>query len=99
MSMFYKLDDDKRVVPCEMMEHVDFMMRGDHVLWQEERSHEMVSTCFLGLNGGFNRGDGIPAHMFETMHFPGNESRRCSTYEEAKEQHGEMVAEFFEEVT
>lgn len=89
---FYKCIDGE-LIECELMEWAQWMEAGDHVLWQqsyERDKSEIVSTSFLGFehSGG----------MFETMHFPGNELRRCHTYEGAKEQHHEMVIEWLKDV-
>lgn len=50
-----------------------------------------ISTVFFGLN--HNWGEGPPL-LFETMVFDGpldKERRRCSTWEEAEQQHADMV--------
>lgn len=49
-----------------------------------------VSTVFLGLDHSFGRG---PPMLFETMVFGGpldHECERCSTWEEAEQQHERM---------
>ena len=93
VDMFYKLDDNNEPVPCGLDEWTASFGGLKHILWRDhyERDEtEMVSTIFLGLAhaGG----------MFETMHFPGNELRRCETYERAEKQHQEMVAEWIKDV-
>jgi len=51
-----------------------------------------VSTVFLGLDHNYGEG---PPHIFETMVLDdrghGYTMARCSTYEEAEEQHRQMV--------
>jgi hypothetical protein len=53
-----------------------------------------VSTVFIGLNYNFFRPDGPPL-IFETMIFGGEHDgfqQRCSTWEDAEEQHEEALA-------
>ena len=55
----------------------------------------LVSTIFLGIDHNF--GDGPPL-LFETMIFGGTEDsyqERCSTWEEAEEQHKKACAVAF----
>ena len=101
MARFYKLKN-KEIVPCGLMEWAETMGRGDHILWHNQYlldRAELVSTVFVGHCQTFDVEDGaIPPNMFESMHFPGNESRSCSTYDEAEKQHQEMVAEWLKDV-
>lgn len=64
---------------------------GDEVDKRRVQYHEKdgisVSTVFLGLNHQFGNG---PPLLFETMIFGGEQDQwqdRCSTWEEAEEQH------------
>lgn len=55
----------------------------------------VVSTVFLALDHRFS-GEGPPI-LFETMVFGGDrhcETRRCSTWDEAIDQHARVVASF-----
>lgn len=95
--MFYKLDEDKNPVPCELDEWVRYQATGKHCLLLAELGDEQVSTVFLGLDSTIY-GSEHPRFMFETMHFPGNECERCSTYAEAELQHQQMVVRFMKDV-
>lgn len=58
-----------------------------------------ISTIFLGLD--YNFGDGPPL-IFETMVFPANswadgDCERCSTYNQAVEQHEKMKTKYNKE--
>ena len=60
-----------------------------------EKDGVEVSTVFLGLNHQYGKGEPL---LFETMVFGGpfdEETERCSTWEEAEQQHREMVEKVF----
>ena len=98
MNMFYRLDENREPVPCDLDEWVEYQAAGDHCLMLEggkNEEDEAVSTVFVGLDNSLGRGT---PQMFETMHFPGNEMMRCSTFAEAEIQHQEMVVRFMKDV-
>lgn len=96
--MYYLLDDDKEVVPTDLMNWARaFGERRGMDKWRVGGTvlpdGGWVSTVFLGLD--YHWGNGPPA-LFETMVFDvGGKSweylERCSTWGEALKQHEEAV--------
>ncbi len=96
--MFYKLDENKNVVPSSMEEWASFINRdsdqnyrhvGDEVV-----NGKRISTVFLGLCHNYNPHSKIPI-VFETMVFnpDGHDSyqTRCATWDEAVKMHETAV--------
>lgn len=74
-------------VACGLMEWAQWIETHERVVKQELIDQVKVSTVFLGLDHQF--GDGPPL-LFETMIFGGPHDgyqERCSTWEQAEEQH------------
>ena len=97
MIKFYILDDNHNVVETDMQTwtlwHQDFNRR---IVEQTRVSDDvLVSTVFL-LGGNHHFFDKGPPLLFETMVFvdgEGGDAWHCATWQEAKEQHAEVVAE------
>ena len=86
----YKLDENKKAVPCTLNEFSDGL--SDRVMKQEAIGEAKVSTVFLGLDHNFMGGEPV---LFETMIFGGKHGgyqKRCSTWEMAEKMHQDAVA-------
>lgn len=95
MSGHYILQG-RAAVPCDLMTWARWLetARDSRIVARTNISEGVtVSTVFLGLDHQW--GAGGPPLIFETMVFGGpNDSleERCSTYDEAEEQHARVVA-------
>ena len=93
--MFYKLDENKNVLPCSMDEYVEqFRDHENHRRVGLDEVHgTTISTVFLCLDHSHG---GTPL-FFETMtfskHASGKDQRRYSTWDEAVAGHAQMVEE------
>ena len=92
--MWYKLDEDKKPVPCSSLD-LDFDHSNRRVANDELEDGSRVSTVFLALDHGF----GGPPLFFETMVFSKDSfrdryCRRYETWEQAEEGHKEILAAF-----
>lgn len=93
--MWYKLDEDKKPVPCLVTE-AGFDSPHRRVAMDKLSDGGRISTVFLSLNHSFGSG---PPLFFETMVF-GKDSyrdiycRRYETWEQAEEGHKEILAAF-----
>jgi len=97
MNLFYKLDENKNVVPATLEEWNDY--------WEERLPHSSkhigdeiindrrISTVFIGLINGFNQKN--EPLLFESMIFDENgvsiSMNRYATYKEAEEGHKKAV--------
>lgn len=97
-SMYYKLDENKNVLPSSLEEWSTFMegrlpTNYRHV-GDETINEYRISTIFIGLCHNFDLFSGIPI-VFETMVFEGEKSdvymERYSTWQEAEEGHKRAV--------
>lgn len=96
--MFYKLDDNKNVIPCsaeewEKLREEMFMNATKHIA-DDEINDKRISTVWLGLDHKFV-GSNKP-HVFETMVFTGDSGiedycERYSTWKEAEEGHQRAI--------
>ena len=89
--LYYKLKGRKVRPVWDIAEWVPYFETADRILQQEKIGTTVVSTVFLGIDHGYMGG---PPLLFETMVFGGpldQEQVRCSTYDEAEEQHEDMV--------
>ena len=96
--MFYKLDENKNVVPSSIEEWSNFIegrlpTNYKHI-GNDIINHKRVSTVFLGLCYNFDPFDNTPI-VFETMVFcsKGHSifQKRYSTYKEAKDGHQQAI--------
>ena len=93
MSDYYVLDENKNPRPATLDEWVamlknDAARRVGNNLVKVGDAEVRVSTIFLGLDHQW--ADGGPPLLFETMVFGGKHDQyqtRCSTWDEAVEQH------------
>ncbi len=96
--MFYKLDENKNVVPSSMEEWSNFIEGhfptnylhvGDDVI-----DGKRISTVFIGLCHSYNLDSNIPI-VFETMVFDKNDhgihQTRYCTWQEAEEGHQKAI--------
>jgi hypothetical protein len=91
--MNYKLDGHKPVAVHDIREWAMWFETADRRVAEDTIDGQRVSTVFLGVDHNFS-GDGPPI-LFETLVFGGpldGEGGRCSTWEEAKEQHWAIVS-------
>jgi hypothetical protein len=96
-SLYFKLDENKKVVPCSMYEFAEQCENpASRIVGQTQLGPYHVSTVFLMLNYGFGGKD----QFFETMiwsekteeeHRFFNYQTRYETYEEALEGHETVV--------
>ena len=107
MIDWYILDDANTPVKVEMLEAAKWLEEATKSRRKQAgrttlESGILVSTVFLGLDHGC--GDGPPL-LFETMAFPKEgdfgelDCERCSTWEQALEQHELMVKKYKETKT
>lgn len=102
--MFYKLDENKKVVLVPREEWEDYNVQ-NHVqkIKQESIENYFISTIFFGLDYNFYD-PGKPPIVFETIIFKDNDlsddtyQNRCSTYEEALQVHEEAKKWLYENV-
>lgn len=96
-SIYYKLDENKNVVPSTMKEWASFI--GDRLptnykhVCDEIVDGKRVSTVFIGLGINFDPHSNVPI-VFETMVFDGGRDiymDRYSTWKEAEEGHKKAV--------
>ncbi len=96
--MYYKLDENKNVVPSSLEEWANFIegrlpTNYKHV-GDDKINGYRVSTVFLGLCHNFGYSDRRPI-VFETMVFDGDRSdiyqERYSTWKEAEEGHQRAI--------
>ena len=96
--MYYKLDENKNVVPSSLEEFTTFIegtfpTNYRHV-GDDTINGYRVSTVFIGICHNFNPCSGVPI-VFETMIFEGDRSdiyiERYSTWKEAEEGHKRAV--------
>jgi hypothetical protein len=96
--MFYKLDENKNVIPSSLEEYKTFIVGelptnykhvGDDII-----NGHRVSTIFLGLCHNYDPFSNIPI-VFETMVFQNDRSdiyqERYSTWKEADEGHKRAI--------
>lgn len=94
----YYLDGHTPVACDNLLEWAQKFDRQNRIVAQTHLPGFFVSTVFLGLDHQW--GDGPPL-LFETMVFKVKDSkrgedidcRRCSTWEQAEQQHSEVVKE------
>ncbi len=90
--------EGKEVVKADLMTWAKWLQdAGDkRIVKQEDVSGKHVSTVFLGLDHSFG---GESPMLFETIVFPSKDNldeeicERCSTWEQAEEQHKRIVGE------
>lgn len=94
MSNFYILDEERKVVPCDLMTWVRYFgSNSRRIGWTRVLDKASVSTIFQGND--FQTGPGGPPLIFETVVFGGHlnrEMNRYSTWDEAVAGHEAMVA-------
>jgi hypothetical protein len=94
MSDHYILggSDGKTPIMCDLMTWARSLEgRGSRIVAKEYVYGSLISTVFLGLDHNYGEG---PPLLFETLVFGGpmdGECRRCTTWQEAEEQHEAMV--------
>ncbi len=96
MSSYYKLDANKKVIPCSMIEWSDqyeeLSKSGTKHVSDDEIDGKRISTVWLGLDHQW--GNGAPI-LFETMVFDpvGKEiyCDRYSTWDESVEGHKKAI--------
>lgn len=94
---WYKLDDNKKVIACTMLESAMEREKRNFIVKQEMIGDIKISTVFLGLDhsmDSFNPPDDHKPIVFETMIFGGEHEdyqMRCSTWDEALLMHQEAV--------
>lgn len=98
MAMYYKLNDDKTVEPCDMetwaKQREEMFCADNKHIRMDIINNKRISTVWLGLNHAWDNGE--PPHIFETMVFEGDDCydiylRRYSTWAEAEEGHKKAV--------
>jgi hypothetical protein len=98
MTIYYKLDENKNVIPSSLEEWSAFIENRfptnyKHV-GNDTINRYRVSTIFIGLCHNFDPCNGVPI-VFETMIFEGGRSdiytERYSTWKEAEEGHQRAV--------
>lgn len=95
--MYYKLDENKNVVPCSLEEWANFIegrlpTNYFHV-GNEIINEKRISTIFLGLCHNYDPFSHVPI-VFETMVFDnrrGIYQTRYSTWQEAEEGHKRAI--------
>lgn len=94
MSRFYLLDENKKLVPTDLMTWArEFADDNKRIVRSDVIAGCHVSTVFLGLDHGFTN-EGVPI-VFETMTFEGpieQQQERYSTWDEAVAGHDAMCA-------
>lgn len=96
--MFYKLDENKNAIPCEVLEWgeqlEEMSISGAKIVANEEVNGKIISTVWLGVNHSYN--DGFPPLIFETMIFEGDSCwdiycDRYSSWDEALAGHQKAI--------
>lgn len=102
MTVYYILNDKHEAIPADLETWSIWFETSDRIVKQEAAGPNLVyfvSTVFLGLDHNFRGMLADEPLLFETMVFdPSGNVRhcaRCSTWDEALEQH-ERVAKLFE---
>lgn len=93
MTRYYKLMGKLAVPVADPMEWARAFEDTHRIVAQTKIGGIFVSTVFLGLDSSF-RENGPPL-IFETMIFrggDGDDTFRCSSWEEAEKQHADAVA-------
>ena len=88
---YYRLDGHE-AIPCEVLEWAE-AFEGNRRVADEVVNGLRVSTVFLGIDHNFS--DQGPPLIFETMVFDGSDgddTYRCSTWDEAVAQHVSVMA-------
>jgi len=91
MSNKYILINKEAVIEPDLLKWAKWFETKERIIKQENVKGKMVSTVFLGIDHNFyNEGKPI---LFETMIFGDGQEyqERCSTWEEAEEQHKKAV--------
>ena len=110
MSDMYILggEDGRTPIPVDdLMEWANWFKTGNRRVAEDYVGSYRVSTVFLGLDHSFSRFFGVVAAplVFETMIFADNanpqhcDMERCSTWDEAVEQHARVVARLKKELS
>ncbi len=99
MSMYYKLDENKNVIPSSLEEYANFIYgqfptNYRHV-GDETINDYRISTVFIGICHNFNPWSHTPI-VFETMIFDKENNsldyqERYSTWQEAEEGHKRAI--------
>jgi len=100
--VYYKLDENKKVVPCTVEEWARRFDQDDRVVGRTTIGSILVSTVFTGMDYDFS-GEGPPI-LWETMIFrlerQLSDCDRCSgTWEDAEAMHARMVAKLISNTT
>lgn len=91
MSKYYVLNGHE-TVKATLLEWDKWFEKADRTVDKTEIGDARVSTVFIGLDHSWDGGRPL---LFETMVFGGpldEEQERCSTWDEAVQQHAAMVA-------
>ncbi len=68
---YYKLDENKNVIPCSIYELQDYFDKNSRIVKQEIIDDKLVSTVFLSIDHGHPYWSGDPENykpvVFETM--------------------------------
>jgi hypothetical protein len=93
--MHYKLNKNKKVVPCSFEKWAkNFCNISKTRVAEFENDNILVSTVFLGLDHSFLEAE---MHVFETMVFENGsevDCERSATYQEALKIHDELVQKY-----
>jgi hypothetical protein len=86
------LDENRNVIPANLSEWSTFIEeKKKRRVAKDKVNGKRISTVFLGIDYNFDEGEGRPPHVFETMVFDKDfydiYCIRCSTWNEAEEQH------------
>lgn len=92
MNIYYKLDENKNVIPSTMEECNIMLMEGDRIVAEDFINEKRISTVFLCIDHNFY---GKLPLVFETMVFDKNYHelycRRYPTWKDAKEGHKQAI--------
>ena len=83
--------DGKTAVPADLSMWAEWFEGADRNVAKTKTPNGDVSTVFLGVNYQFGNG---PPLIFETMIFGGTHDQemwRCSTWEQAEDQHANAI--------
>ncbi len=98
MKIYYTLDEENNVVPCDLIEWGTFLKSKKKIVKQEYVGDKWISTVFIGL--GHNWEEDGELHVFETMVFNRKKGQplgseiyceRYGTYQAALEGHKRAV--------
>lgn len=95
--MHYTMDAEGKVVPCEFMEWMIMFNQDERIIAKDTLGSCSISTVFLGLDHAFEG----PPLIFETMIFGWRNDEyqtRCSTKEQALEQHQDAILLLLSEI-